>query len=31
MIRLTLVDGHKGDGDVLVLLDADHEPLTFAE
>jgi hypothetical protein len=25
------VDGRKGPGDVLVLVDAEHEPLNFAE
>ena len=31
MVQLTLVDGRKGLGDILVLLKADDEPLSFAE
>jgi hypothetical protein len=31
MAILTLIDGKKGPGDILVLLKADDEPLSFAE
>ena len=31
MVLLTLVDGKKGLGDILVLLTAYEEPLTFSE
>jgi len=31
MVRLTLVDGHKGPGDILVLLTCNRQPLKFAE
>jgi hypothetical protein len=31
MVSLRLVDGKKGDGDILVLVTADDEPLKFGE
>ena len=31
MVSLTLVDGKKGPNDILVLVSADKEPLSFAE
>jgi hypothetical protein len=31
MVLLTLVDGKKGPGDILVLLTAYNEPLSFGE
>ena len=31
MVLLTLVDGKKGSNDILVLVTAYNEPLTFAE
>lgn len=31
MVKLTLVQGKKGANDVLVLVSASEEPLTFAE
>ena len=31
MVQLTLVNGHKGKGDILVLLTCNRQPLTFEE
>jgi len=31
VVKLTLVDGHKGVDDVLVLVDAQAEPLAFSQ
>lgn len=31
MVVLYLVDGKKGSGDILVLVEANREPLSFAE